>query len=332
MTSPEAHSSGQHAALHAQNITTPTIAILLCTYNGQQFLAQQLDSLEKQTYPHWYLIVSDDGSSDQTLAILQQYQAKWGQDPFGQNRLSIRGGPQQGFCQNFLSLACDPQIKANYYSFCDQDDVWLPSKLRVAIDYLQAQENQHLALAYCGRTAYVDQNLKPCGQSPLFSFPRSFRNALVQSIAGGNTFVLNQSAKNLLEMAGPLKVPSHDWWFYLLITGSGGYVYYDPIPQLLYRQHKDALVGGNATVKANVKRLTMLLGNRFKDWTTQNLAALKQCETLLLTNSRDNLMLFESMRTAPLKDRFRLIEVCGLYRQTWRGTVSLILAAFLRKL
>jgi hypothetical protein len=56
----------------------------------------------------------------------------------------------------------------------------------------------------------------------LFVFPPSFRNALVQSIAGGNTMVFNVALKRLIENAGPLDVPSHDWWVYILVTGSGG--------------------------------------------------------------------------------------------------------------
>lgn len=66
----------------------PLVAILLCTYNGARFLAQQLDSLEAQTHQNWTVFASDDGSTDQTLEILQQYQEKW---PSG--KLSIRSGP-----------------------------------------------------------------------------------------------------------------------------------------------------------------------------------------------------------------------------------------------
>ena len=92
----------------------PLVAILLCTYNGARFLPEQLDSLEAQTHQNWVVYASDDGSTDATLEILQQYQAKW---PSG--KLTIRTGPQKGFCQNFLSLTCDPNIRADYYAFCD---------------------------------------------------------------------------------------------------------------------------------------------------------------------------------------------------------------------
>ena len=304
----------------------PLIAILLCTYNGAKFLAEQLNSLEAQIYENWYLVVSDDGSTDETLAILRQYQKSW---PEG--KLILRKGPQKGFCGNFLSLACDPSIRADYFAFCDQDDVWLATKLQVAIEYFQVNERDELARVYCGRTAYVKENLKPCGNSPLFVFPRNFRNALVQSIAGGNTMVFNLASKKLLEQTGPVTVPCHDWWIYLLVTGAGGEVFYDPKPQLLYRQHRLAAIGRNDSLFSRVKRIWRIALGRFQSSNTQHILALNQVSNLLTASHKETLKLFESLRGARFKDRFRLMEVCGLYRQTRRGTLSLMLATLLKR-
>ena len=96
----------------------------MSTYNGEKFLAEQLQSIEDQTHKNWRLVISDDGSSDNTLAIAKQFQSNWGND-----RLEIRQGPQQGFCQNFLSMACDTRLRADLYAFSDQDDVWMADKL-----------------------------------------------------------------------------------------------------------------------------------------------------------------------------------------------------------
>ncbi len=303
------------------------VAILLCTYNGEKFLAEQLDSLEVQTHADWVLIASDDGSSDSTLEILHHYQAKW---PVG--KLTIRNGPQKGFCQNFLSLACDPSIAANYYAFCDQDDIWLPQKLSVAITTIIENQNTDAPFLYCGRTQYVSERLKPGGMSPLFVFPPGFRNALVQSIAGGNTMVFNAHAKVLIEKAGPVKVPLHDWWAYQLISGADGDVFYDPIPTLLYRQHKDALVGGNRSIFSNISRVVNLIGGNFCHSIDQYVQALKQDKSLLGKQNQKILKLFETLRNADLKDRFRLMEICGLYRQTRKGTYSLFLVILFKRI
>lgn len=306
---------------------TPLVAILLCTYNGARFLAEQLDSLECQTHQRWFVVASDDGSTDQTLEILQQFQAQW---PAG--KLMIRSGPQKGFCRNFLSLACDPEIKADYYSFCDQDDVWSPEKLTIALGKIAFNQQQNIPYLYCGRTNYVTENLNPCGSSPLFVFPPSFRNALVQSIAGGNTMVFNLASKRLIENAGLLDVPSHDWWIYILVTGSGGDVYYDKIGYISYRQHKGALVGGNNSFFARAKRLIGVMQGRFQNWNKKNIAALVRKNELLSGSNSEVFTWFSKIGTSNMMDRLRILGVCGLYRQTRFGTISLYIATVLNKL
>ena len=296
----------------------PTLCILMGTYNGQAFLAEQLLSIENQSFKDWRLIISDDGSTDDTLAIAKTFQEKWGGE-----RLEIREGPKQGFCKNFLSLACDPTIKADYYAFADQDDIWMVDKLSIALAYFNTKNHSELPRVYCGRTQQIDEHSKLLGCSPLFTLPRSFRNALVQSIAGGNTMVFNQAVKELLEKAGLQQVVSHDWWVYQLVKGVGGNVYYDPEPTILYRQHNGCLVGSNNGFRAKIDRIGYVFSGRFKAWNTINYQALLKVNHLLSKDNQDILEVFGRFRGARLKDRIRLLEVCGLYRQTWKGTFSL---------
>lgn len=304
----------------------PLVTILLCTYNGAHFLAEQLDSLEAQTHKNWLVIVSDDGSTDHTLAILRQYQAKW---PTG--KLAIRNGPQEGFCQNFLSLACDSAIKSDYYAFCDQDDIWLPEKLNTAVKVLEAKDSGCFNL-YCGRTIYINESGDVIGGSPEFVHPKTFRNALVQCVAGGNTMVFNVSAKLLLEAIGLVTVPSHDWWLYQLITGNGGAVYFDQIPRVMYRQHPQSLVGENTSLVSKLDRLMMVLNGQFRMMISQNMHEIERVPHLLTSENLEIFLLFKKLRSRNIKDRFRLIEVCGIYRQSWKGTLSLMVAAFLKRI
>lgn len=314
----------------AEKLSESLVAILMGTKNGERFLSEQLDSLAAQSHQNWVLYVSDDGSSDNTLQILKRYQARW---PEG--KLIVKEGLRRGFCANFLSMACDRDIKADYYAFCDQDDVWLANKLEEAVSRIAAYQVHHnkiLPYLYCGRTTYVSEMLTPIGVSPLFVFPAKFRNALVQSIAGGNTMVFNQEAKLALEKAGIVDVPSHDWWLYLLVTAIGGEVYYDRMPQILYRQHDRSIVGENRSFSSKLFRAYKLLRGRFRDWNTKNIDALFAVGDMLTEDNQEILRLFKVMRNANLIDRFRLMEVCGLYRQTWRGTISLFFAALLKKI
>jgi glycosyltransferase involved in cell wall biosynthesis len=306
---------------------TPHICILMATYNGKNFIAEQLQSIEEQSYKNWRLIISDDGSSDDTLSIAKQFQQKW-----ESGRLEIRQGPQQGFCQNFLSMACDTTIQADLYAFSDQDDVWMLDKLERTVSYFNKSNESQLPRAYGTRTQIVDDALKPLGFSPEFTLPSSFRNALVQSISGGNTQVFNSVAKQLLEQAGVQKVISHDWWLYQLVKGAGGIFYYDPVPSLLYRQHLDAVLGSNNSFRSRVERLRYVFNGRFKHWNDINYTALCNIRHLLSRDNQDILDIFGRFRGAHLKDRIRLLEVCGLYRQTWQGTLSLWLAVIINKI
>ena len=305
---------------------TSAVFILMGTYNGEAFLAEQLLSIENQSHTNWRLIISDDGSTDSTLTIAKSFQDKWGSD-----RLEIREGPKQGFCTNFLSLACDSTIQANFYAFADQDDVWMVNKLARALAYFDTVNNEDLPRVYGSRSQLVDQHLTPIGYSPLFTLPRSFRNALVQSIAGGNTMVFNQRAKMVLEKTGLQQVVSHDWWLYQLIKGVGGVMFYDSQSSLLYRQHNSALVGHNSGLKAKIDRMVYAFDGRFKVWNSINYQALLNVNHLLTRDNQVILATFGKFRGSKLKDRIRLLEVCGLYRQTWQGTLFLWFATIINK-
>ena len=91
---------------------------------------------------------------------------------------------------------------------------------------------------FCSRTRIITAEGEPAGFSPLFSKKPSFRNAIVQSIAGGNTMVMNRAARDImLEASRRTGFVSHDWWCYLILTGVGGIVHYSPTAKIGYRQH-----------------------------------------------------------------------------------------------
>ena len=304
----------------------PLVAILMTTFNGELFLKDQLDSLKAQIHQNWILIVSDDGSSDNTLTILESYQNSW-----GKSKLTIHQGPQKTFSHNFLSLATYKKIKADFYAYCDQDDVWLPSKLSVAIKTLQ-KESPKNPILYCGRTTYVDEHLKLKGLSPLYNKPPVFQNALVQSIAGGNTMVFNTHTKKLLEDMGTQEIISHDWWTYILVTASGGKVIYDEHPHILYRQHDAGLVGANTSIYGNISRLKGLIEGRFKKWNTLHIDALRSSH-LQITPSNDSILAkFVFGRKGNIYQRLRMVKSIGLQRQSWQGNISLYLAALLNRI
>ncbi len=302
------------------------VAILLCTYQAQRFLDEQLQSIQAQTWPSWKVWVSDDGSTDQTRPILRDLLQHW-----GDQRLHLQDGPCKGSTANFLSLACLPQIHAEHFAFCDQDDVWHADKLERAMKWLQQVPRETPAL-YCSRTVLVDEHNKLIGHSHLFTQPPGFRNALVQSIAGGNTMVFNRAARELLIAAGPsVEAITHDWWTYMLVTGCGGQVHYDPEPTVRYRQHGQNQFGSNVSVTEQLKRIRQLLHGRYRSWIDANLKALVRVRHRLTAENQQVLDSVVHARSRWVGARLLGLRRCGLYRQSRLGQYGLWVAALLNR-
>lgn len=306
---------------------TDRVALLLATYNGQRFLGAQLASLAEQLHPDIDIWASDDGSTDQTSPLLNEAAAGWAKGEF-----HVLHGPRLGFAENFRSLLVNPAIQADYFAFCDQDDLWDCDKLSAALAWLKAQESDLPAL-YCSRTRQIDESGQPMGLSPLFKKAPSFRNALVQSIAGGNTMVMNAAARSLVAEASRRSgFVSHDWWCYLLVTGAGGIVHYAPEPRIAYRQHGSNLVGENRSLRSRLGRYRFLAQGGFASWTDRNIAGLRACEDLLSDEPRKLLDRFDDLRKAPPPQRLAEIHRCGLYRQTLPGHFGLYVASLINRL
>ena len=302
------------------------MAVLLCTKDGERFLAEQLDSINAQTLSGWKVWASDDGSCDGTRAILDQYGCRWG------GRLSVQSGPERGFAANFLSLAGNEKIRAEYYAFSDQDDIWNPDKLARAVAWLKTVPAPEPAL-YCSRTRIIDETGREIGLSPLFVKPPGFANALTQNIGGGNTMVFNHAARRLLQAAGGEdNAVSHDWLAYLVVSGCGGRIYYDARPSLCYRQHTANLIGCNTGLVAKLVRLRLLLQGRFKDWNSRNLRILGGIHHLLTPESRSILQYWENLRQQPLLPRLAGFARAGIYRQTVSGNLGLLVALLFRRI
>lgn len=301
------------------------VALFLATHNGERFLPQQLESLDAQTHAEVDIYASDDGSTDRTPVLLNEAAMIW-----RKGRFVVKRGPGQGFAENFRSLLT-LDVEADYLGFADQDDVWATDRIEAGVNALRPF-GERPAL-YCGRTRLIDAEGKDIGLSMFFPRPTGFANALVQSIAGGNTMIFNRAAHRLLgEAARRTAFVSHDWFSYQIVSGAGGAVIYSHEPKVMYRQHGDNLMGSNRGLRPRLARLVAGLGGQFTDWSTRNIAALSACRDLLTPEAGRLLDQFAEARRAGLLRRLLLLRRAGLYRQTRAGQVSLHLAALLGKL
>lgn len=302
-------------------MSSGSIAILLCTFNGARFLPAQLASYEAQDFTNWRLVASDDGSGDDTVALLEDFQKKHGAD-----RVEIRRGPRKGFVANFLSLICDLAIKSDYYALSDQDDVWHPHKLSRAQQFL-GNAPADLPVVYCSRTRLIDEQGKDIGLSTFYRKRPHFRNALVQSLASGNTMVLNEKMRWLLMQAGPdANAPAHDWLVYMTITAVGGKILYDSEPTVSYRMHSRNVIGSNDSAGARMIRARLLWQGRFQRWADMNVAVLERIESLMTDESRATFELFRQSRKRSLLPRAYGLMRSGIYRQSLLGNLGLAVA------
>jgi len=288
----------------------PTVHILLATFNGQRFLADQLESIARQTYPSWTLTVSDDGSTDDTLKIVERFSRQVRQP------VTLIKGPQKGSpTANFLHLVAKVQAEnfQDLYAYCDQDDVWYDNKLERAVLWHEQHADQSVRL-YCGRTQFTNEELNPIGLSSTINRPPSFCNSLVQNIASGNTMVFSHAVLFAQKKVDASHSVWHDWTTYIVTTALGGLVGFDNDPCLFYRQHDLNVIGSNDGFKAQISRLKPIFEGRFKRWSDINSNALHDLQDLIAQRPRETLTEFHTMRSV----KYWPIRVLAFYKSDIR--------------
>lgn len=293
------------------------ITILMGVFNGADHLTEQLGSIVSQSGVQWYLIASDDGSTDGSAMCLARFQ-----DMFP-DRCSTRIGPRKGFAANFLQLMRALDAKPGWIALADQDDIWFPGKLARAQTMLRKFGSQ--PALYCGRRyIWVPQEHRITPTSGP-SQDLGFCNALIENIAFGNTIVLNPAAAALAREAASLteRVFAHDWWLYLLMTGLGARVIFDPgPPQILYRQHRHNAIGAGQGMKAWMCRKRQVLRGDFADRVQQNLSAMDRVRHMLTPQSATLLSRFSGAREATFWPRVKRLRAIGPYRQSRLATMA----------
>lgn len=212
------------------------IDILLATYNGEKYIKQQIDSIISQTYSNWNIIFRDDGSKDATVKIIKEFIQMYPE----KMRLIEDNDKGLGASGNFSRLL--EASKAEYTMFCDQDDVWLPDKIKVTYEKMQETEKNsgNKPILIHTDLEIVDGNLNTIADS-MFSYQNlhsafdSINYMLVQNNITGCTMMINSQ---LREWSSPIpkKIIMHDWWLGLVASTFGeiGFVNQATIK---YRQH-----------------------------------------------------------------------------------------------
>ncbi len=294
------------------------VTVLLSTFDGQRFLADQLSSFLDQTHGRWRLCWRDDGSRDGSRASLEEFRRRL---PLGQCVPLGDDGVHRGIGASFMWLLARHVDSGSddIVAFADQDDRWLPEKLARGVGALLQVPAARPAL-YCARQMLVDERGRTIGPSPDIRRPPAFPAALAQNIATGCTVMLNAAAARLI---ASIPVPSgtlHDWWSYLVIAGAGGDILVDSVPVVLYRQHGENAVGAasnrlrrgaNALRRGPAGFMTLL---------ERHVTALRAAEHMLSPQAVDGLAEIDLALHDGLSARLRLLRDLDFDRQTWAET------------
>lgn len=283
-----------------------TIGILLATYNGEKYIAEQIDSIIAQSYPNWSLWVSDDGSTDNTVKILKDYQKQYPNKIFIIKNTTQHHGTKYNF-NNLMQKA----EQYPYYAFCDQDDVWGQNKLLYMLAETKREESlsPQPILTYCD-SYVVNQKLRIITPS-LIHFghrelpnQRQLRPLLLQCYAPGCAMMFNAKLREKMNSSIYLETEAHDWWA-MLIAGATGKIVYLDMPLHYYRQHANNLFGAHIGRTPYAKML-----NKIKDreqnsvtWHTYQDVVTKQASELQQHYAN------ETVSKVDLKDINRFINI-----------------------
>jgi len=302
------------------------IDVLMATWNGSPFLEEQLSSLFCQTFENFRLLLRDDGSTDSTLQIVEQYRSQYPDRVFLRNNLA-----RQGACRTFSLLA--EESTAPYVAFCDQDDIWRSDKLALSMSAMKAIEAQHgiqMPVLVFSDMAIVDEDRKLMApslwkQAHVNPARASFGAMLVQNLVAGCTTLANRSLL-LKAMPVPETASMHDSWLGLVAAAFG---ICHPIHEttVQYRQHRGNAIGaGRGWRLGNIFRLRYdrQFDERIAASRRQSKAFASRYGHLLTHRQKDVLQAWSSSQVLP-----PFVRQWNLHRSGLRGTTLLNHLAFL---
>lgn len=306
------------------------VNILLSTYNGERFLEEQIRSIQAQTYTDWTLFIRDDGSTDGTVALIQQFVKEDQRIEF----INENDRRNLGVIKSFHTLLM--YQKADFYFFSDQDDRWLKDKLALTLEKAKEEDTSQPLMIYTDLKV-VTQDLEVIYESMIRTQSHHANTQLVQELTEntvtGGTSLINHALAELWK--GDEEIVMHDWYLALLAAAFGKLVYID-VPTQLYRQHSDNVLGART------------LSKRFKKWVRPHTLfavywdliknSQKQARHLLhmpLSHSnRELIEAFVTIMDKPILERFRILKKYGLRKNKAFHTLvftTLILTKFAYK-
>lgn len=279
----------------------PAVNILLAAYNGEKYLPRQIDSILAQDFRDFRLLVRDDGSSDGTVGIVRRYAARDSRVALANDTPGSPAG-NIGYRANFFSLLETAGGGAEFFAFCDQDDFWLPEKIRLGVEALQSADPARPAL-YTSSYVFCDGDLNRTGEPFADAKTPHFERTLFYNAAFGFTIMGNAALRRLALKAAPLcpSIP-HDKLCAQLALLFGEYLA-DDRRTALYRRHGKAVTVSSGGLRNLVSSWLRndILGKNMEEYRRQAEEMLAFLETAEAppAEALAALRLFSSRKTPP---------------------------------
>jgi glycosyltransferase involved in cell wall biosynthesis len=231
-------------------MSTALVSIVLCTYNGEKYLDEQLSSILNQSYVNFEIIISDDASSDSTLMLLEKYKSDTRIKIF-QNTFNL------GYIKNFeIALS---HVTGNFIAFSDQDDIWLSNKLECLVNNIGDK------LLVYSNSEYIDENgqflHKKLSDISLMYSGTNARGFILWNVVWGHTMLIK---KELLPIILPIPtIAPHDIWMAFKATDCGGIQYINEV-LTYYRQHTSTVT--HQTFKSESNKRSRTLKKRYEEY------------------------------------------------------------------
>ena len=301
------------------------ITVLMGVYNGEKYLAQQLDSILCQTYKEYDIVISDDCSTDNSRNIILQYK-----DKFQNKFLVLENKANIGVHNNFQQLINSADNR--FYMFLDQDDIWLPEKIEVSYNKILELEKKYgdnIPLLVFSDKILIDSNENIIAESSIeyekYNVNQlTLNKLLIQNVVSGCTVIFNNALKQLLADI-PKEAVMYDYWA-ALTAAAFGKIEYINIPLMKYRQHEN-----NVTKTESINLLYFIKKIKRQKFCKRYERNIKQAESFYkaycekLNDTQKKLLEdFISLKSASFMQRIKILHKHDLYKQHFMQKIGMV--------
>ena len=276
------------------------VLVLMSTYNGEKYIKEQVESILAQEGVDVFLLVRDDGSKDKTCEILDEYARTY-------ENIEVIKAENVGFVKSFSNLAemaQDDRFMVDYYAFSDQDDVWMPYKLKTACENLD-KKDQDKPLLFSSNSLLVDSKLNKVGMFHENEPFRTKENVMLYSTEQGCTMVFNKRALELYNLFPP-SACWHDRYL-CLICNFMGEMFYTHEPLVNYRLHENNVLGKSMTLIQRIENDLLLFLKENSNSNYNMVLEFYMCYKSYLSNSDKDILNLYIKSKCSLKRKLMLI-------------------------